>query len=116
MHINIHCSVFNSLWAMKLYNTFLLVCLLTLSKVKCIKVISNNDVYQENVDFQATTEKTYDDNFSSPGVGYIHNVSLTSDSTICFKIKTYQFYQFYKSEINPSQAIFSIKDKFTIIT
>ena len=97
---------------MKLCNTFLFFVLLALSRVKCIKVISNNDVYLED-----ETEKTVDDDYSSPtGVGYIHNVSLTSESTICFKIKTYQFYQFYKSEFDPSQAIFSIKNIFTLVT
>ena len=79
--------------------------------VESIKVLSNNDVYlEEDIDVESETEN------KTPGVAYIHNVSMTYDSTLCFKIKTYQFYQFYPSEINPSQAIISMKDKFTLVT
>ena len=102
---------------MKLYRKISIINLLILSKVEGIKVVSNNELYQEDGDFKSSTEKPSDENNMTPGVGYIHNVSISPDSTICFKIKTYQFYQFYQEDYNsPQQVIFSMREKFTLAT
>ena len=92
--------------------------LLILSRVQSIKVVYNNNLYQEDADYQSSTEKPSDIENITPGVGYIHNVSLTPDSTICFKIKTFQFYQFYKAGAyhGPQQAFFSLRDTFILTT